>query len=270
MERLIYRQSRWTRLTHWTWAICLFFLLATGLQIFNARPWLSIGQETGFDYDNSILKIGARDGVNGPMGYTQVFGREFDTTGYLGLRKTDQGLATTAVPEAFTIPSNRDLATGRIIHFFAAWIFLATLVTWLISSALNGHLRRDILPSRADFKAVPQAVADHVRLRFRHDGRYNPLQKFSYFGVLFILFPLMIVTGLAMSPGMNAVMPVLTDMFGGRQTARTVHFVSMLLLFGFFIIHMVMILAAGPLNELRSIITGWYRVDADQADEEKP
>jgi thiosulfate reductase cytochrome b subunit len=102
-----------------------------------------------------------------------------------------------------------------------------------------------------------------VKLKFHHTRDYNTLQKLAYAGVLFVLFPLMIASGLAMSPSMNASVPFLADALGGRQTARTVHFVVMLLLVGFFLVHIAMILAAGPLNELRSIVTGWYRIDAD-------
>jgi thiosulfate reductase cytochrome b subunit len=108
---------------------------------------------------------------------------------------------------------------------------------------------------------LPGDIASHARLRFHHAREYNTLQKFAYGGVLFILLPLMILTGLAMSPTMNAAIPFLADALGGRQTARTIHFAAMLLLVGFFIIHMLMILAAGPINELRSIVTGWYRTD---------
>ena len=89
----------------------------------------------------------------------------------------------------------------------------------------------------------------------------NTLQKLTYAIVLFVFFPLMILTGLAMSPGGDALLPFLPDLLGGRQTARTIHFVVMSLLVAFFVVHIVMILAAGPINELRSIVTGWYRTD---------
>ena len=109
--------------------------------------------------------------------------------------------------------------------------------------------------SRRPFN-LPRDVADHVRLRFRHGRNYNVLQKLSYGFVLFVLLPLMVLTGLTMSPGVDAAVPWLTEIFGGRQTARTVHFLGMLLLVSFFVVHIFMVFAAGPINELRSIITG--------------
>ena len=221
---LIYRQRAVTRITHWLWAICLFFLLFSGLQIFNAHPILHIGKEAGFDYDNALLTTGG-------------------------------------VPGALTMPSGRSLATGRVIHFFFAWGLVATLVIWGVASVLNGHVRA-LIPTGRDFRGLPQDVANHLRLRFHHGRDYNVLQKLAYAGVLFVALPLIIATGLTMSPAFNAVAPWLLDLFGGRQTARTIHFAMMVVLAGFFVIHMVMVLAAGPLNEIRSIITGWYRTDA--------
>jgi thiosulfate reductase cytochrome b subunit len=223
--RLIKRQKPATRLTHWIWAVCMFFLLLSGLQIFNAHPALYLGDESGFEYDNAMLVL---DGF----------------------------------PDWATIPSTQDLATGRVVHFFFAWIFVATLAAWLIASLRNRHLKKDLLPTRKDAKNFLADVKDHARLRFAHGTRYSPLQKLAYGGVLFILFPLIILTGLCMSPGMNAVLPWLPELFGGRQTARTLHFLVMVLLAAFFFIHMAMIVLAGPLNELRSIITGRYRIDA--------
>lgn len=221
--RLIKRQKLSTRLTHWIWAICLFFLLLSGLQIFNAHSALYLGDEVGFTYDNAIFEI---DGFPGWM----------------------------------TIPSTQDLATGRVVHFFFAWIFVATLFVWLVASLRNRHLRKDLLPGAKDVKNFGSDVRDHLRLKLVHTVRYSPLQKLAYGGVLFVLFPLIIVTGLSMSPGMNAVLPWLPELFGGRQSARTVHFGVMALLVLFFIVHMAMILLAGPVNELRSIITGRYRL----------
>ena len=259
---LIYRQSRWTRLTHWIWAVCLFFLMLTGLQIFNAFPSLHIGQESGFDYNNAILEIGARRAADDSLtGYTRLLGYEVDTTGIFGVSGPDA--AVQAIPAALTIPSNRNLATGRVIHFFVAWVLVGSLAIWAVASALNGHLR-SLIPTLADLRGLPRDVADHARLRFHHKRDYTVLQKLAYASVMFVALPLMVLTGLAMSPGFNATAPWLLDVFGGRQTARTVHFLMMVGLAGFFVVHMVMILAAGPINELRSIITGWYRLDPAQ------
>ncbi|WP_338720551.1 cytochrome b/b6 domain-containing protein [Devosia sp. XK-2] len=256
---LVYRQSIWTRVTHWVWAICLFFLLLSGLQIFNAHPNLYIGQQSGFEFDNAILRIGAVNTPEGPRGRTTLFGREFDTTGVLGMSGPAANPSFVGFPGAVTIPSFRDLATGRVVHFFFGWIFVAALFVWFLASFVNGHLRRDILPRSTDITGLPRDALEHARLRLHHGRSYTPLQKLSYFVVFFVLFPLIILTGLTMSPGMDAAWPWLLDIFGGRQTARTIHFTVMALLVLFFIVHIVMVLLAGPLNELRSMITGWYR-----------
>ncbi|WP_193334926.1 cytochrome b/b6 domain-containing protein [Devosia beringensis] len=256
---LIYRQSIFTRVTHWIWAICLFFLLLTGLQIFNAHPALYIGQQSGFEFDNAVLEIGAFNTPAGPVGRTTIFGQTFETTGVLGVSGSAERPSFVAFPAAVTIPSFRDLGTGRVIHFFFAWLFVGTMFVWFLASFINGHIRRDILVRPADLAGVPRDVVDHATLKFKHGRSYGPLQRIAYFSVFFILFPLIVLTGLTMSPGMNAAWPFLLDLFGGRQTARTVHFGVMVLLVSFFVIHIVMVLAAGPLNELRSMITGWYR-----------
>lgn len=258
---LIYRQTRWTRATHWVWALSLFFLLLSGLQIFNAHPALYIGRQSGFQFDNSVLTIGSDYYQVQPIGYAEIFGHRFTTTGVFGLSGREDNLRARAFPSWATIPSGQDLATGRVVHFFFAWLLTATLFAWLAASLWNGHLRRDLTPTSDDLRRLPRDIADHARLKFHHGRDYNTLQKLAYGGVLFVLLPLMIVTGLAMSPSMNAAVPFLTDMLGGRQTARTIHFATMLLLVAFFVVHMLMILAAGPINELRSIVTGWYRAD---------
>lgn len=256
---LVYRQRLVTRITHWLWAVSLFFLMLTGLQIFNAFPSLHIGGESGFDYDNAILEIGAVDAGGELRGVTRLFGVEFDTTGVLGVSNGE----ARAFPAALTIPSKTSLSTGRVIHFFFAWVLVGTLTVWLVASALNGHLRQ-LIPGRADLRALPRDIADHARLRFHHRAGYGVLQKLAYASVLFVALPLMILTGLAMSPGFNAAAPWLPEVFGGRQTARTIHFLTMVAILGFFAVHMAMILLAGPLNEMRSILTGWYRTEEER------
>lgn len=258
---LVYRQSAWTRLTHLMWAVCIFFLLLSGLQIFNAHPALYLGDQSGFQFQNDILAITAEDADAGPRGVTEILGLTFDTTGLLGVSENDGQPEVRAFPAWATIPSYQDLATGRVVHFFFAWLLSATVLIWLVASAVDGHLRRDLLPGPDDIRRLPKDIADHARLRFHHGRDYNTLQKLAYAAVMLVMFPLMILTGLAMSPSVDALAPWLPEILGGRQTARTIHFVVMLLIVGFFAVHMLMIVAAGPINELRSIVTGWYRTD---------
>lgn len=255
---LIYRQRATTRLTHWIWVICLFFLLLTGLQIFNAYPKLDIGNESGFEYDNSFFEIGAREVGEEVRGFTRVLGWEFDTTGVLGVSSGE----VRALPAAVTIPSARDLATGRIIHFFFAWVLVGSLAVWLVASLLNGHFQQ-VWPRGRDLSQIGPDIVNHARLRFEHQRDYGALQKLAYAGVMFALFPLMILTGLSMSPSFNAVAPWLLDVFGGRQTARSLHFIVMLALIVFFVIHITMVLLSGPINSLRSMLTGWYRIQPE-------
>jgi thiosulfate reductase cytochrome b subunit len=164
-------------------------------------------------------------------------------------------------PSWLTIPSYQDLATGRVWHFFFAWLLVISGAVYLVVSLINGHFVRDLAPSGKDLRGIGRSIAEHARLRFRHDGRYNVLQKLSYIGVIFVLLPLMVATGLTMSPAFNSWAPWLLDLFGGRQTARTIHFIGMALLVLFFVVHIAMVIAAGPINEMRSIVTGRYRVD---------
>ncbi|WP_300019283.1 cytochrome b/b6 domain-containing protein [uncultured Roseobacter sp.] len=217
-----------TRLAHWGWAISLLFLLGSGLQIFNAHPVLYIGDQSGFGFDNAVLTLGTQ-------------GRAF--------------------PAWTTIPSGMDLATGRIVHFFFAWVLVSALFLWLVSALVSGHLWRNLRPTARDLQSLGTDIRTHARFHFPHRRTYGPLQKLSYGAVLFALFPLIVATGLAMSPGMNAAAPWLPELLGGRQTARTLHFCVAALLLGFFVLHIVMVVLAGPLNELRAMVTGWYRID---------
>ena len=260
---LVYRHGGWTRATHWLWAIGLFFLLLSGLQIFNAHPALYLGDQSGFAYDNAVLRIGSDNALADPRGHVELLGRRFDTTGLLGVSGPADARDLLAFPSWATIPSRYSLATARVIHFFFAWVLVAALLVWLVSSVAARRLG-NLVPTRADLRRLPADIADHARLRFHRARDYNVLQKLAYAGVLFVLLPLMIATGLAMSPGFDAIAPWLPELLGGRQTARTIHFAAMVLLVLFFLVHMAMILAAGPLNELRSIVTGWYRTDPEK------
>ena len=178
---LVYRQSFSTRLTHWLWAISLFFLLLSGLQIFNAHPALYLGDQSGFDFSNQVLAIGTEGTDEAPQGVTEVFGHRFTTTGVLGLSAGSDGeLTGRGFPAWATLPSYQDLATGRVIHFFFAWLLSATLLVWLVTSALNGHLRRDLAPRLADVKRLrptssPICVSDLRTERRTTHCRSSPI-----------------------------------------------------------------------------------------------
>ena len=135
----------------------------------------------------------------------------------------------------------------------------------MLWSLANRHVSRDLAFRHNELapRHVWQDIKDHARLRFPTGAaalRYNVLQKASYIGVIFVALPLVILTGLTMSPGMNAAWPWLADLFGGRQSARSIHFIAAFALAAFFLVHILMVLLAGPVNEVRSMITGRYKV----------
>jgi thiosulfate reductase cytochrome b subunit len=254
----IYRHSLGVRVTHWIWALCLALLLMSGLQIFNAHGALYWGHVSTFG--KPWLAMQAVEGPDGkPQGVTTVFGHRFDTTGVLGLAPGSDGdLAERPFPAWITLPRSQDLATGRRWHFFFAWLLvLDGLVFYLI--AFGGGHWRALVPSRRQLAGIGQSIRNHLLLRFPHGAHYNVLQKLAYLAVLFVLLPLMVLSGLAMSPALNETVPLL-GLLGGRQSARAIHFVTAFALVLFFVVHIVMVLVSGLWNNLRSMITGRYDI----------
>src|SRR5690606_11009905 len=115
-------------------------------------------------FDNAVLSIRAERTADGPRGFTTLFGAKFDTTGVLGMSGPSDRPRFVAFPGWATIPSFHDLATGRVVHFFFAWVFFATLMVWLVASIVNRHLRR-LVPTAGDLRRLPRDIADHARLR---------------------------------------------------------------------------------------------------------
>lgn len=266
---VIYRHSGAVRLTHWVNALVLLVLLMSGLQIFNAHPALYLGSKS--DFNDPVLAMGAAQQGDSIKGVTMVLGHSFDTTGVFGVVvDSDGGMEERGFPWSVTLPGHRDLATGRRWHFFFAWFFLLNGLAYLIWSLGSGHLRRDLAPSGKELKHVGASILEHARLKFpkgEEAKRYNVLQKLTYLFVALILLPLMLLTGLAMSPGMDAAFPFLLDMFGGRQSARSIHFIAASFIVIFVVVHLVMVLITGVWNNLRSMITGRYVIEPA---EEKP
>jgi thiosulfate reductase cytochrome b subunit len=264
---VIRRHSLVTRLTHWLNVLCLSFLLLSGLQIFNAHPELYWGHY-GADGDPAVLTIGAEGQGDATRGFLRIAGVEFPTTGVLGVSDIDGEWTPRAFPAWATIPSFQDLAAGRRWHFFFAWLLLINGILYLGFSVLSGHVQRDLVPTGRELspRHLWHEMLDHARLRFpkgEQAKRYNALQKLTYLAVIIVLLPLMVLTGLTMSPGIDAALPALVDIFGGRQSARTVHFMSASLLVLFVVIHIAMVILSGTWNNIRSMITGRYAIQEE-------
>ncbi len=258
------RHSVVTRLTHWLNVLCLSFLLLSGLQIFNAHPELYWGHY-GANGDPAVLTIGSDDDAGLPSGFLRVAGLQIPTTGVLGVSNVDGEPTARAFPSWATIPSFQDLAAGRRWHFFFAWLFVINGILYLGFSLLSGHFRRDLAPKLHELspRHLGREVLDHARLRFpegEEARHYNALQKLTYLAVIVVLLPLMVLTGLTMSPGVDAALPSLVDIFGGRQSARTIHFITASALVIFVIVHVAMVILSGPWNNIRSMITGRYAI----------
>ena len=212
-----------TRLWHWVNAISLIVLFMSGLNISNAHRHLYWG-EWGFDPGDAWLHV-------------------------------------VRFPPWATIPNYYSLAAARDWHVLFAWVFSLSLLLFLVAALLNGHFRRDIVAVDWRPRAIWADVREHLRFNFDHgEGKYNLLQKAAYGAVIFILLPLMILTGMAISPGMDASWSWLSQVFGGRQSARSIHFIVAWTLFAFFLLHVTLVLLNKPLKNLREMVTGG-RVD---------
>jgi len=261
---LIPRHGVIVRLTHWINAVSLFFLLLSGLQIFNAHPALYWGQQSNFG--QGWLSMGAYASGGALHGVTKVGPALFDTTGFLGASQEHGVWTSRGFPAWLTIPGARFLALGRRWHFFFAWLFALNGAIYIASAVVSGHLRRDLAPTRHDLtpRNLLLEVWNHIRLRFpkgEEARHYNVLQKGAYLGVVLGLLPLMVLTGMTMSPMLDTAFPFLLDLFGGRQSARSIHFITASLIVLFFAVHILMVLLAGPWNEVRSMITGRFAIE---------
>lgn len=209
------------RVTHWVNATAFFLLVVSGIAILIAHPRLYWG-DAGYFGSPALIEL--------PLPVI------LDHTGW-----------------------------GRSLHFLAAWILVINGLAYLAASLLNGHVRRNLLPTPHQLhpREVAKDIRDHLRLR-RPSGEaarsYNLLQKLAYLSVIFIVFPLMVLSGLTMSPAVASAHPWLFDLFDGRQSARTVHFICASLLLLFLLVHIMQVILVGFRNEMRSMITGRFKL----------
>jgi thiosulfate reductase cytochrome b subunit len=261
-DKAVFRHPLPIRLTHWLNVVAMTILLMSGLQIFNAHPALDLGATSNFEHP--LVAIGAT-GETPDRGYVDAFGHRFGTTGLLGVSNLEGQPTERAFPAWITLPSEQDLATGRRWHFLFAWVFFANGLVYLAYGLGSGQLRRRLIPTSQELGRIGASLREHLTLNFhKGEARYNVLQKLTYVVVVLVLLPLQILAGLAMSPGLDAYAPWLPELFGGRQSARTLHFVIAALLVAFVAVHLAMVLLTGPFNQLRGMITGWFAVRAEK------
>lgn len=215
------RHALSTRIWHWINAVSIVILFMSGLNIANAHPNLYWGN---YGYDPAMA----------------WFSHE-------------------RFPGWATIPGYYSLASARDWHVLFTLVFGFSFLAFFIASVANGHMARDLFARAKEWRPanIMADIREHLRLNFEHGGaKYNILQKIAYAFILFIALPMMIFTGMVMSPGMEAAWPWLTDLFGGRQSARSLHFIFSFALMGFLALHLVLVLLAGPIGQIRDMITG--------------
>jgi thiosulfate reductase cytochrome b subunit len=223
------RHSALVRVTHWLTTVAFLALLVTGAEIIVSHPRFYWG-ETGTVNTRPLFTIpipASRATV--PTGYRYVMP---DQNGW-----------------------------SRYLHFEAAWLAVLTGLVYLVAGLWSGHFRHDLLPQRhqRSWRAYAARIAQYARgtrPEASEADSYNVLQRTTYLGVVFVLFPLVIWTGLAMSPGFTAAVPASVELLGGRQTARTLHFFVSGLLLLFLVVHVVMVATSGFRSRMRAMITG--------------
>ena len=215
------RHALSTRLWHWLNLLCVVVLFMSGLTISNAHRRLYWG-DWGFEASQAWLMV-------------------------------------PRFPDWMTIPGYYSLAVARDWHILMAWPFALGLLFMWIAMMVNRHFKRDIVTKRREWRpsAIWRDVVEHLKLNFdHHEGKYNFLQKLAYGLVLGVFLPMMIFTGISISPGMEPTFGWLVDLLGGRQSARSLHFIFAFAIAGFFIVHVLLGILSGPIRQMRDMITG--------------
>src|SRR5580693_1470261 len=223
------RHSALVRVTHWITALCFIALLVSGMEIVISHPRFYWG-ETGNVLTTPLFQI--------PIPSS----RHLVLTGY-----------------RYVLPDQN--GWSRYLHFQAAWVAVLTGLLYVIFGFVTGHFRGNLLPTKADlsWRGFSTSIASHLRFERPSEAEawsYNVLQRISYLFVIFVLFPLIIWTGLAMSPAFVSAFPATVDILGGQQSARTLHFFLSIALVLFLLVHVAMVFLAGCTSRMRAMITG--------------
>jgi thiosulfate reductase cytochrome b subunit len=223
------RHTLLVRVTHWVTVIAFVALLVTGVEILISHPRFYWG-EVGNSRTTPLFKVSI------PSSRATV------PTGY-----------------AYVLPDQN--GWSRYVHFEAAWALVLTGLVYTIFGLWTRHFRKDLFPAQADrtWNTFRNVIAKHLRLAPPDEGdsrSYNVLQRITYLLVIFVLVPLVVWTGLAMSSGFNAAAPWAVNSLGGRQSARTLHFFISIALVVFVVVHVAMVVLTGFRSRMREMITG--------------
>lgn len=239
------RHPRWVRICHWIIAAGILTLAFTGIVIFMAHPRLYWG-EVGNDLTPALLEL--------PVS------RNYQHGGWEGVAPFFDG-ASSPVSASRTYEILNLNSWGRSLHFLAAWCLVLTGLIYVLSGIFTGHARRHLVPGASELsgRMLWGELINHIRLRIRPakgGPPYGLLQKCAYFGVIFFALPMIVVTGLAMSPAITAAYPFLSGVFGGVQSARTIHFFLFVAMVAFLIVHVLMVIMSGFSRQIRAM-TFW-------------
>jgi len=250
-----------TRILHWVAVISVFVLLWSGMMVFNIHPRLYWG-EVGYFGAPAVAELVGDTATDPPQIELRIGSLSMDVTGIMGRINRQPYIRIFGYPEDFAFGENRAL------HFTAAWALVLAWLYYTYHLVDSGRLKDTWMPRAHELspRYIGQDILNHLKFR-RAKGaavkQYNILQKLSYLGVMFVLMPLIFLTGLAMSNSVSTAWPFLFDLFGGRQSARTLHFIFISLLMLFVIVHVVQVFVAGFVNHFRSMITGRFKLEEE-------
>jgi len=265
-QQIDYRHPLPVRLWHWANAVAIVVLLTTGLLIFDIHPHLYWGEDGHEGVPAFMSLTGTHLDREVPQTELQIGHRRWNVTGVLG-NVIDDGFGGKYLLVAGA-PEDWQFGATRGWHFLFAWILGLSLPLYGLYLLVSGRLAKKLLPTRSDLtlRSFAHELWQHLRLR-RARGesarRYNLLQKLSYLFVIFVLIPALVLSGLTMSNAMTAAFPDLFALFGGRQSARSIHFLSAMLLVLFVLVHVFQVFVSGFFNLMRSMITGRFAVDRE-------
>jgi thiosulfate reductase cytochrome b subunit len=240
--------ARWVRICHWTAAVAIVALGVTGYVILMAHPRLYWG-DTGNALTPALLEL--------PISRNHQHGGWQDHAPIL-----DGNPSVVSANRTYDIFNQN--SWGRSLHFLSAWGAVAVGLAYLLGGVVSGHFRRDLWPRAGELtlRGLWAEVLKHLRLQIRRatgGPHYGLLQKTAYTLVVFVALPLAVVTGLAMSPRVAAAVPMLQSVFGGFQSARTIHFFTFVALGLFVLVHVAMVCLSGFGRQMRGMTIGERR-----------